>query len=67
MGTQGTGDEAESADQQNQHNEGVEQAGWAKVDAHVGEDASEDEEGARHSKEPARRAATVPEEKADAK
>ncbi len=63
MGAKRAGDKAETAYEQDQHDERVEKAGGAKVDAHVGEDTGEDEEGTSDGKKPARRAATVPEEK----
>lgn len=66
MGAQGAGDEAETADEQDQHDERIEEAGGAKVDAHIGEDAGKDEEGSGEGKNPAGDAAGVPEKKANA-
>src|SRR6267378_4054439 len=57
-------DEAESADEQDQHDESVEKTGGAKIDVHVGEHAREDEEGTGEGKKPAGRATAVPEEEA---
>src|SRR5712692_1194277 len=64
MGAEGASDEAESADQQDKHNESVEKTSGAKIDAHIGEHAREDKEGTGDAKNPAGRAAAVPEEKA---
>ncbi len=61
---QGAGDEAESADEQNQHDESVEKTGGAEINVHVGEHAREDEEGTGEGKNPAGGAATVPEQEA---
>ena len=61
MRAEGARDEAEATDEQDQHDESVEQAGGTKVDAHVGEDAREDKQGAHDGKKPASFAATVPE------
>ncbi len=62
MSTQGAGDEAESADEQDEHDESVEKTGGPKIDTHVGEHAREDKEGTGEGKNPAGGAATVPEE-----
>ena len=59
------GDQAETTDEQHQHDEGVEEAGWAKVDVHVGDNTGEDEEGAREGQKPPGFAAAVPEEDTD--
>src|SRR6266480_4583987 len=66
MRAQGAGDEPESADKEDQHDEGVEKTSGAKIDVHVGEHAREDEERTCKSENPARCAATVPEEQTHA-
>ena len=58
---EGTGDEAESANEQDQHDQSIEEAGGPKIDVHVGEHAREDEEGTGEGKNPAGRATTIPE------
>jgi hypothetical protein len=66
MGAEGAGDEAESTDEQDQHDEGVEETGGPKIDTHVGEHSREDEEGSGDGKNPASGATAVPEQQADA-
>src|SRR6266849_100730 len=64
MSAQGAGDEADSADEQNKHDESVEKTGGAEINVHVGEYARENEEGTGEGKNPAGGAATVPEQEA---
>ena len=66
MRAQGAGDEAKSADKEDQHDEGVEKTSGAKIDVHVGEHARENEERTCKSENPAGCAATVPEEQTHA-
>src|SRR5258708_384796 len=63
MGAKGAGNKAESAYEQDQHDESVEETSGAKIDVHVGEDARQYEEGTGDGEKPPRRATTVPEEK----
>jgi len=64
MWPEGSGDQAEAADEQDQHHQGVEEAGALEIDVHVGDHAGEDEERAGNGEKPADEAATVPEEQA---
>ena len=66
MRAQRAGDEAKSADKEDQHDEGVEKTSGAKIDVHVGEHARENEERTCKSENPAGCAATVPEEQTHA-
>ena len=66
MRAQRAGDEAKSADKEDQHDEGVEKTSGAKIDVHVGENARENEERTCKSENPAGCAATVPEEQTHA-
>ena len=47
-------DQSQSADQQHQHQQGIEKAGWLKVNMHVGDDAGQDEQRAAHDQQPTR-------------
>src|SRR5213082_3777329 len=52
MRAQRAGDEAKSADKEDQHDEGVEKTSGAKIDVHVGENARENEERTCKSENP---------------
>lgn len=60
------GDEAEAANEKNQHDESIEEAGGTKIDMHIGDNASKDEKRAGNGEEPAGGTTTVPEENANA-
>lgn len=66
MRAESTGDEAETADKEDQHYESIEEAGGAKEDVYVGEHAGEDEERAGYGQEPAGGAAPIPKKNAHA-
>ncbi|HYY94571.1 MAG TPA: excinuclease ABC subunit UvrC [Pyrinomonadaceae bacterium] len=54
VGAQGAGDEAEAARQEDEHDDGVEEAGGLEVDLQVHQDADEDDDDADEGQEPAR-------------
>jgi hypothetical protein len=60
------GDHAQAADQQHQHDDGVEQAGRLKIDVHVGDHAGDDEQRAGRREQPADHAPAIEEQQPDA-
>ena len=60
MGTQRTGYQPKSTDEQDQHDESVEKTRWLKIDMHVGDDARQDEECAGNREKPTGGVSAVP-------
>ena len=66
MRPQRTGDEAQASRKQEQHDQGVEEAGGLEVHAQVHEDAQEDDRRSAQGDQPSDHALAVEEEDADA-
>src|SRR5262249_33890310 len=60
------GDQAEATDQEDQHEQRIEQAGRAKVDLQVGEDANKNNHGTGPRQEPASKGTSVHKEQTNA-
>ena len=60
------GNESESTDQQNQHDQRMEQSRGLKIDMHVGDYAGQDKERAGCGKQPSNSAAAVKEQNGNA-
>ena len=67
MGQERTGDQSQAPNEQDEHHQGVEQAGRLKINVHVGDYAGEDEERAADSENPSHRAPALPEQNCDSK
>ena len=61
------GDQAEATDEEDQHEQGIEQAGGAKVDLQVRQDANKNNHGAGPRQEPASERTSVHKEQTNAK
>src|SRR5258708_18989045 len=66
MGLDRARDQSDSAHQQHQHHDGVEKAGWLKIDVHVANHARQDEKQTAAGKQPPDNASALPEKNADA-
>ena len=59
------GDQAESSDDQNQHDDRVEQTGWLKVDVQIGNHACQNKQKAAGREYPPDNASPIPEHQTD--
>ncbi|MGZ4888021.1 MAG: hypothetical protein ACXWBH_02500 [Candidatus Angelobacter sp.] len=66
MRAHGSCDQPQPSDQQDKHDESVEEGGGLKVNMHVGDHASQDEQRARGGEHPSDLAAPVEEQDSDA-